>query len=185
MSYYFLEITTNKNELFVEEYQSDHDDLSFALQVGENLSLDFVLELYYSSENKIKTDLLGIVSLFVVSSTMKSILEKLDKDYLQFKEIKLVNVRNHNSKKYFLVNILKNLDAIDFEKSQLTFYDNSTVIDTVTKLVLDRQAIKDRNIFRLSSIRRHIVISEMLKNELENAQVTGAKFVPVENFKKD
>ena len=96
-------------------------------------------------------------TLLVVSQKLKEILEKLP-DNLQFHPTKVI-FENNEYQDYFIVNILQVVDAIEYQKSKLVYYDEAhTEVFHIDDLVLDEYKIPNNfNIFLLENVRGRAV----------------------------
>lgn len=96
-----------------------------------------------------------------------------------------VKVNMKTNLKYYFLNILNNIDCIDLEKSTYKLYIPDVILfDSIEKLVIDTLKIKN-DIFRIKGLLYKIVVSETLKNELENLKLNEIEFMPIEDFTKE
>jgi len=123
-------------------------------------------------------------TLLVVSQKLKASLEKLPDD-LQFHPTKVI-IENNEYPDYFIVNILQVVDAIDYQKSKLIYYDEShSTVYHIDDLVLNYQVIPDQfNIFLLGNLKGLVVIliTNRLKEELEKNDISGINLYRPEDF---
>lgn len=83
--------------------------------------------------------------------------------------------------RYYLLNIIGLRKALDFEKSSYTAFEDGFP-DTIEKLSLVEESVKEVDIFRLYSKPHLVLVSEKLKQLLEEHQLTGFKFFKGENL---
>ena len=104
--------------------------------------------------------------------------------YLEFDLIELYNTssKKKNERIFYVVKSIKEVDAIDFDKSIITFYTDSKVIRKVEKLILIDSIIKDEKIFKVKGLSQEVFVNMSLKEELLNLK--GLKLTPTESYKK-
>ena len=84
----------------------------------------------------------------------------------------------------FIINIL-NLaeDAFDYDHSQYTFFElDDEKILSVTHYSLISNRISDFDIFRISENPVAVFVSELVKNKIEQTELTGFDFVEVKTY---
>lgn len=103
-----------------------------------------------------------------------------DTSFIEFLPIIFKN-KNFLSK-YYLMNILNNINCFDFDKSEYTklpieiFPDQQDLIFSIEKLEFKYEAINNRNIFRMSEKPTEIYISEEIKKFIIDNEYVGFTF---------
>ena len=84
----------------------------------------------------------------------------------------------------FIVNILNLVEeAFDYDHSQYTFFElDDEKILSVTHYSLISNRINDFDIFRISENPVAVFVSELVKNRIEQAELTGFDFVEVKIY---
>lgn len=110
--------------------------------------------------------------LYMVSEEIRKILE-LNDDYIVCKEVSMVNLPRQTLKNYAVVLV----DRIDCIHETAEFYPDKSV----KKLVLDREKIGDRNVFRIKDIGpSYVVVSLDIAESVLRRNCFGVKFTEVE-----
>jgi len=99
-------------------------------------------------------------------------------------EIQLIPALIENPGEWFVLNVLSEVDAIDYKRSVMTFYEPEHPRlpgkpRGVVQLILDPAKVGDHRIFRLHDWMVAVVVSEAVKRRCELAGMTNMKFVPV------
>lgn len=111
----------------------------------------------------------------VVSDKVKTLLEKeVNSDFVQFIPLKFVN-NNLEVKKYYIMNVINVVDAIDLDKS-LTGPEIGGQT-SIIKYALKSDELQGMNLLRLKDYEiGKVFISEKIKKTFENVGVTGLDF---------
>jgi len=119
----------------------------------------------------------------LVNAKVKSIFDALKVTNIQYFPTRLIKSdTNEIDQGYCIANIVGKNKCVDFEKSELELFDDGD-IEFIDKLVLNIDEQGDyEHIFRLAEFPALLVISDMLKNEIEAARVTGLKIYKPEEF---
>lgn len=133
------------------------------------------------TKDKISTSVIESGFLFLISLDTKILFEELNIDNLQYIDVSIISslvVIND----YKIVNITDKIDCTDFSASYLDLYFDGD-ISSISKLVLDETKIpKGKLIFLLGKRETGIIlVHENLKKAIENAKLTGFRFVELEN----
>ncbi len=119
----------------------------------------------------------------VVSEKVRNLLHQFSSE-IEFHQVRL-STKEFNKSKLFAVNVLNFFDAIDYDKSELIYWDEEhTLIYNIDKLQLNLESLKSRpNIFLLANFRGTVVVvSELFKEVIEDNGVVGFKFVSSNEF---
>jgi hypothetical protein len=81
-----------------------------------------------------------------------------------------------------VINVLASISAMDWEKSDYTAWDDDPKeIKVIRNLVMDRNAMTHGlDIFRLDESKNFIIVSERLKKEVEQHNLSGFGFWEIE-----
>jgi len=189
--FYILEIKMLDRPYFAEHMevlengkvfdQSVLDILNDGVSI-KNRNLDIT---FPRSRGKLSNVLDGIFDFTVVSHIILDVLIK-NCDVSEF-EYFPVKIERKTDLNYYSINILNNIDAFDFEKSEWESYTKEIpVLKSISKLVLKDDKIKNRHLFRLSKGRSSLIfVSEHLKNELKLLKMPELVFMPSNKYSWD
>ena len=127
----------------------------------------------------------NIDQLPVVSEQFKEMLQHCDCGNVEFLPISIKNHRDKIEKeKYYIVNLIDSIDYIDKEKTTIKYsHMNESQIRTVKNLCLKLENIpENRDLFRADYYYNRYVVSEDLKNKIDDEEFEGMIFVPIEEF---
>lgn len=183
MKYFFLEPNPSQGEPFAEKIQIPASYFHFYL--GNKLpKLKKPIRVTVSKEKPPPTDLLPGPYTFVIAS---------DRLCETFRELESPNVdtapvdvvcKSRVIAKYHFIQVLNNIDAIDWAQSDLRSYpEDKYGIVEVRKLVLNPDAIGKRNVFRLEGLVSDLVVSDEFRERVQDAGMTGMRFLPTEEFR--
>jgi hypothetical protein len=118
-----------------------------------------------------------------VSPRLRDVFARLEPDHTDFQDVALI-VGAKPAATYHFVQILDNVDAIDWAKSDVDSYpDDRYGITSVRKLVLDVGATLGRNAFRIEGLATDLAVSDAFRAAVEAERMTGIRFKPVGEFK--
>ncbi|MBL4668014.1 MAG: hypothetical protein HRT73_02700 [Flavobacteriales bacterium] len=139
---------------------------------------------YNRKKNKYTDWISGINSGTLISNKFKQILFEDTKDapFLETYPANLSYGGTSYKDEYYCLNILENIDAMDKNLSDFKYFDLTTVVKSIDKLVLLDQLIEPRNIFKISDLSTRIIVTEILKEKIENNHITGVKCVLLDVF---
>ena len=128
--------------------------------------------------------------ILIVSKKFKEFLLEKYNNHAEFYPIDFDYVNKKPLLGYYICNLINKYDCTDYDNSILSFsfYNDNDEgfggIHTIDNLVIDEEKISsDTHIFILDNIKSPlIVVSETMKNEIENHNITGFKFVKPEDF---
>jgi hypothetical protein len=121
--------------------------------------------------------------LFVASPKVIELFEELnirDCEYLNV-QISDVEIKIENFK---IINVLKRVDCIDDEQSELVYYTDTDKIYAIDYLNLDQDKIPPGlDIFQLDRIEKNVtVVSQRFVDKVNEKELTGFRFIPPEKF---
>lgn len=128
--------------------------------------------------------------ILIVSNRFKNFLSHNFPGHADFFPVEIDSVNDKPLKDYFICSLTQKYDCVDYENSVLDFefYTNENEgygdIYTIDSLVIDETKIPEKtHIFMLENTKNPVIIlSETLKQEMENQQITGFKFVHPQEF---
>jgi hypothetical protein len=109
----------------------------------------------------------------------------------ELKQDVLSDIKNYN---YIALQLLEHLNIFDWDNSEYTLLHkkNPTVppvapnrLFELNKLVLKEPAEGYPPIFRITALPRHLFVSAQAKAQLEDHNIQGIRFVPLEDFELD
>ncbi|MCT4637810.1 MAG: hypothetical protein N4A72_08880 [Bacteroidales bacterium] len=121
-------------------------------------------------------------SLLIVSEDIKDVFALSDSHNIEYYPVEL---NRKTDKRYYLINILNNIDCIDFVKSEYKeLIPSLKVLSKISKLVIDNQKIDKRHYFRMEHLRSELVVSDKVKMLIEKHS-DDFSFIPVDEFQFD
>ncbi len=119
----------------------------------------------------------------LINKKIKDVFNKLAIKNIQFFPARLIDTNtNKIFEEYCFANIVGKFSCVDFEESELELYDDGD-IQFIDKLVLNlSDDIDYGHIFRLAEFLPIVVISDELKQALEESGATGFKLYAPEDF---
>jgi len=114
---------------------------------------------------------------------VKKIFNDAGVDNIQYFEARLVNTDSGEiNDDYVIANIVGKIDCLDYEKSELELDQDGSIeyIDSLS--IKNEDSVDYGNIFRLSAFHPVVVVSPLIKEEMENNKITGIRFYRPEDF---
>lgn len=179
--YYILKSVVENEDYFAEKVNISENGIYRESLSGVSLkSKNIKIELK-KGKGKVKNNIENLLGIFIVSELISNRLLETCHNEIELFE---VDVNMPTNSKYYFLNILDNIDAINFQESLLVeIIPDTKVFSEVERLVLDDSKIGSRQIFRLKHFRDEIIISQDLKNILESLKLSEFTLIPVEEFK--
>lgn len=116
--------------------------------------------------------------IFLASPKVQKFFDEHNIKNLQCIDVDILNASDKILEGYKIINILDKIDCVDFEASDLTFFDSGTM-DSINELVLDENKIpKQTKMFILDKSLNAIMVHESLKELIEQSDLTGFQFFP-------
>lgn len=180
--FYVLDFKVFDKDYYAEKVSVSHTDITELSIEGISL-IDKKIEIdLKKNKGKVRNYIGNLYSLPIVSELIaKTIMND------NFNDIELIEVKVNmkTDLKYYFLNILNVIDCIDLEKSIYKLYIPDIILfDSIDRLVIDTTKIKN-DIFRIKGLLYKIIVSEKLKNELENLNLDEIEFMPIEDFTKE
>jgi len=162
-----------------EDFENKYSIHKYSIYKGRKIeNWDGELTFYFDpSEGDKPTDYLANdLGWPIVSDKIKQILVDLEVKNIQFLEVKIKNKQTMEQINGFsVVNVTKLIKGLCPEKSLLS----KTSFGGVIKPVLKREAVINYALFRLEEAPYGLFVSEVVKREMENQNVTGCYFYEV------
>ncbi len=184
MKYYRLIHKESEEDLvLINDYNLEGLDLR-NLWRGEIISeWNDSIKLYYE-KGGLKLDYVpNVLSWLICSDKLVSVFDKLDVKNIQVFPVILSNKKNTSEQLgYNVVNIISSVSALNWERSEyVTWDDDPNAIKFIRKLVMNSSCLNENlDIFLLAEGVAYIIVSEKLKVALEENNITGIDFVPIE-----
>lgn len=179
-NYYVLHSVVENEDYYAEKVSVSVEKIFDLSLKGESLKNENLAIKLKRSRGIVRNVIGNIYSLPIISELIGKILVDNCPDEIELIEI---IVDKSTNLKYYLLNILNNIDAIDFQKSNYKeIIPDTKILKEINKLVLDNSKIGKRQIFRLKDFEFIIVISEKLKNSLKQLDISEYKFILIEDF---
>ncbi len=165
--WYFLENYPHK---LVGEYDRKNSPDRFLFRQSKILNLEKTPQVIF----EVKKDRIlkfhniehnGGGSFKIVSPELAAVLEKYAKDDIQLIDV-ILKTKNGDITNYKILHMIKEIEAIDKEKTQIEYSPNEVML-RLNNLKLLHNKMKDTNIALLSEIKGFILISELLKEKIE------------------
>jgi len=123
------------------------------------------------------------IGLLIVANTIKDMFVKYGKENIEYYE---VNLRRKTLKRFYYLNIINFVDAINFENSILEEYiPGLPIYKKIEKLTLFEDSVEGLHFFTLKELSSYIIVSNELKEEFEKLNSEVLKFTPIEEFTID
>lgn len=157
----------------------------YCVQLGRLIdSWDDDFTLYYNpDEGNVFTDYLGnSLGWFIISTRLKKVLEKIEVKGVQYLPITIKNIKDLSStNEYYVANVCNMCNGLDFDNSK---YDEVNVDKEQKTLfiefhVLKIEKITGMHIFKLNEDQFPIFISEQVKHQIEDNNISGCDFLEV------
>lgn len=179
--YYILKSVVENEDYFAEKGNTSEEDIYRESVSGISLKNKNVKIELKKNKGKVQNNIENLYGIPIISELISNILLNTCPNEIELFEVK---VNMSTNLKYYFLNILDNLDAINLLESVLVeIIPETKVFSEIEKLVLDDFKVSSRQIFRLKHFRAEIVISQDLKNRLEELKISDFKFIPIEEFK--
>ena len=118
----------------------------------------------------------------VVSEKVKLFLQELAES--QYFEFIPVNFDQKKFPNYYVLNLLKVIDAFDWEKSDYKLFDElgpkgNKVINELRRMEIDESKTSGRELFGLLGYEGTTFISKTLAEKMQQANITGMQLIPL------
>ena len=155
------------------------------VSLKDKFSDDVILEMDKDDpENRVLYDMVeNIIQLPIISEPFKEMLQNCDCGNVDFLPVSIKNHRNKIEKeKYYIVNLVDSVDYINKEKSTIEYdpMDESKIF-SIENIAL-KKIPEGRSLFRADYYPARYVVSEDLKNKIEDEELEGMIFIPIEKY---
>lgn len=184
-TYFFNDYDIKKSDLFIEkvdEPEGVQEDYASGISIDLKGNKP---KYFYKRKDSHKLDLVpGIQYPPIISSALKTFLEKQFADQLEFHPAELICLADETTdSSYFLLNLLNVIECVDKGESEFTlFHPDHNMMVTIDKLVLDDTKITDADIFRVQEHPSLIVYSKKAKTSIEKQDFKGFNFLEVSEY---
>ncbi len=124
----------------------------------------------------------------IFSPRLKKNIEKITMKEIEFLPLKIIKPSGSIINSFYIANIVNVIEAVDKKKSEFDIFPNDFPnpnmrgkISFFKKLILNKKAIKNNNIFRLAEYKEKIIVSGKVKEVFVKNNYTGYKFSEVES----
>lgn len=107
----------------------------------------------------------------IVSEMAATLLFPIIKNEVEFLDVSIIG----ESRKFFLVNVLKILDCLDCEKSNIVRFSDGNIM-MIKKYTFFEDKLKDTAIFRIKNAEKEIIVTESIFDIVVNSNLQGIKF---------
>lgn len=182
MKYFFLESRSSPGDPIAEgiTIPATHRHHYF----GRKLSpLKKPIRVPVSKGTRPLTDLIqGPFTYTIASERLRSLFDELGSPNIYTLPVDVLH-KSRVVAKYHFIQVLNNVDAIDWSKSDLESYpEDKYGVVKVRKLVLAPDVVGKRHVFRLAGLSVELGVSDLFRKRVLDAGMTGMRFVPTEDF---
>ena len=183
-SFYLLEQKVEDQNIWIERYAApEFYDFSYSEGIPAPTQMQ-TARLFYRYKTKKKTDYLpGIFTFPAISNKFQDLLQRNFSDPLEFLPLELIcEPTGEIDRSYRFLNILDNVSCFDWERSEYEILPASKMPCDVAKLAVVADSLSGRDIARMAEIRSLILVSERLREAVEEEGLTGVGFRSIESY---
>ena len=120
---------------------------------------------------------------FIVSETLKDIIEGCASAQAEFYELELRRQGNiYQEKKFYFANLMTQVDCFDYSNAKYTKQGN--LIDIISRLAIDESKCGGTGLFRVANLMSIVICAKAsLASEIISAGCTGVSFIDPANWK--
>lgn len=121
---------------------------------------------------------------FLVSEDLLQILMKYSKD-IESKKVSIIDRNSTTTSNYYLIHIMNGVKALDKERSLYFEFQEQhrrECVISIDDCVLKGMKLKNRHFFRVEGLQDYYFVSDKLKKELEENNISGIDFKHVEVY---
>jgi hypothetical protein len=172
------------NALIASKYIFHGFDDDILSEGKENFNWPLKMEIIVTGQNPTDNLFCPLKPWLLVSNKVKTALEDIRIQGIQFLPIHVVHQSGIEIPKYSILNIISMVEGLDYERSKW-----STVVKwnveypqlDILEIVINCKAVDRLDIFRITESKTQIFVSKRFKQCLENNQSSlGFKFIPVQ-----
>ena len=184
MNYYFLEFLPNNDSYVAEDWKMFRLSRDFLAThekfEGKRLDLTHFEVVLPRARGTLLEYLDNLKLMLILREDVVEVLGNFSAEHI---EIYPVAVDRKNPSSYFYVHTLNNVDAVDDDASGVVCpIPNLRIYSEIKHLKLVKAKVAERHLFRLSTFKTKLVVSEELKQALEQLPLEITNFVPCEGY---
>ncbi len=184
MDYWVLREKPGENQFWAESY-SAQKGLDFEYDKGKPIECrKSAARINLSKSSRYPADYLsGILSFPVISQRLKVTLESNFSDPCEFHNVRLYDFTETRLElEFYFMNVLDNRKCFDWKKSEYEKGMNNLMPLDVTRLVLVKSNIRDRNIVRMAEIPSLIIVSDKFRSKIKSESLSGMEFASISSY---
>lgn len=164
-------------------------EMGFMLSFGEPAANDMPSEVTFDINPEFGIELADSIpnscNVTVVSERLRSLLASTDSEMELF-PTRLRNPRGRvESAPYFILNVLTRHRCVDMERSEyIPAFQPGQISDLLKPVLIESQIGTPNQVFRIGEAPRLVMVHEDLCKRIEDAGMTGVRFVAVEDYNK-
>ncbi len=175
-----------KKQVVVTDYEINGFNLTLLWQgaVIDEI-LPRYIELYTNSGKPVNPDyLVNPLSWPICSERLIALLQGRSSKYLQLFDAPIFDYKTKKPiSGYKVVNVVRLIPCLDFDKSVISFSDDGKdIISVISPIYLERQIPNDAHIFRVTKDHYSVVISEELAEDFIREKITGVELLECKAF---
>lgn len=125
-------------------------------------------------EGIIKGDMPGLPGVPVFSERAVIELNQLLNDQVELLPL------NHPTEKYYIINVVNVVDAVDYENSKVKRFSSSGRVMRFDKYAFHLEPIKNQHIFKIPELpKAYVFVSDEFRDRVLNSALTGFQFIEV------
>ena len=131
------------------------------------------------TDNLINTD-----EMIVASAKLKHFLERQELSHLEYLPVTILNHKGKPaSRDYFIVHPIDPVDCLDIKKSQPEWSAiDKTLIESVEKLVINEEVVKNRALFKPKSFYQVILTARRLSTAIDKEGFVGTNWIELDQY---
>jgi len=170
---------------FTNEFPFPDYTFGDCISLEDQFPDDVIIEMSkdYPDDQIIYDMIENISQLLIISKPFKDLLQNHDCGNVEFFPVLLKNQQDEIEKEtYYLVNLFDSIDYIEKEKAadESSNYSAQDIISNKLKNIPE-----NRDMFRSEHFANRYIVTEKLKNKIEDEKFTGMIFVPLEEYNSE
>ena len=175
-TFYQVTYDEDRRHMVVVDYEcADFDITNFWHGAPYDGALPSNIRLYVNVSKPVAPDFLANpISWPICSERLVRVLQQRSSDLQLFDAPLFDNKTNRRVTGYSIVNVTKLVSCLDFEKSNISYADDSDeIISVIDSVFIEGKIPEDAHIFRVAEDVYSVVISDELANDLARERITG------------
>ncbi len=177
---------SSENELSIDDtpYLIKTNDWEFDSGLYVKTEVPLITYSYTLEPEQFITDYIVVYGFkgLLFSEKLLSVFEMLKVKNIQYSRVELINSDTKQINEYCLVNVVGRFNIIDYETSEVELDDDGDIQFIDSLAFIDTSKMTLPPIFRLSSFLPLVIVSNEIKQSLEDHGITGLKFYKPEDF---